>query len=61
MSKDRITTSESAQRHIDSKFGDDLDAALNAMRNLAKAHQPSEYAKAITEKVECPTLILSNA
>ncbi len=42
VSKERAVTSESARRYIESKFGDDLDAALNALRKLTKAHGPKE-------------------
>ena len=42
VNKDRVVTSESAQKYIESKFGDDLEDTLDAMRRLAKAHGPKE-------------------
>ena len=42
LNKENIVTSESAQRYIESKFGDDLQVTIDAMRALAKAHRPKE-------------------
>ena len=42
VNKNCVVTSESAQKYIESKFGDDLEATLDAMRHLAKAHGPKE-------------------
>lgn len=42
VNKERVITSESAQKYIESKFGDGLNAVLNAMRKLENANAPKE-------------------
>ena len=45
VSKDRPITPESVQRYLESKFGDDLAAALAAMTRLAASLPPGELAE----------------
>ena len=45
LNKEAVVTSESAQKYLESKFGEDFEAARDAMRTLAKAHKPAELDK----------------
>lgn len=42
LNKDRVVTSESVEKYLTGKFGDDLERVRTAMRTLAKAHKPGE-------------------
>jgi hypothetical protein len=45
LSKDRPISSESVKRYLEGKFGDALDEAYEAMKQLAKSLTPSELAE----------------
>lgn len=45
LSKDRPISPESVRRYLEGKFGDALDAAMAAMKELARSRPPNEIAK----------------
>jgi len=46
VNKDRPVTSESVEKYLAAKFGDDLDRVRQAMEALANAHTPAKLAEA---------------
>ncbi len=44
VNKGKAVTPESVEKYLAGKFGDDLDAATDAMEALAKAYKPGELA-----------------
>ncbi len=46
LNKDAIQKPEAAQKYLESKFGDDLDACIDAMTKLARAYTAAELDQA---------------
>ncbi len=51
VNKSKPVTPESVEKYLASKFGDDLDAATDAMEALAKAYKPSELGEVAFREV----------